>query len=152
MAGNGSANPSVKRLLMNSGNIYRIEITNALYTNRVITDIKAASGTGNPPIFGVTDIEEDIQVWDYDSFKQTVRNRDTGLYAYPEDMSKGSRILERKQPYSWDVEDQDGGLHSIGSADDKLYWALKAGDNWTGITLQSGTKDDNSWKWSFNKV
>lgn len=63
MAENGSAIPKpVKNLLKGSGNIYRIEITNAEYTNRVITDIKAAAGTGNSPIFGVTDIEEDIQV------------------------------------------------------------------------------------------
>ncbi|KAI0797340.1 hypothetical protein BC629DRAFT_264786 [Irpex lacteus] len=153
MAENGSAFPKpVKNLLKGSGNIYRIEITNAEYTNRVITDIKAAAGTGNSPIFGVTDIEEDIQVWEYDSFKQTIKNKDTGLYAYPESVSKGARILERKQAYAWDVEDQDGGLHSIGSADDGLYWALADGANWTGITLQAGTRDDQTWKWAFNKV
>ena len=50
--------------------------------------------------------------WEYDSFKQTIKNKSTGLYAFPEDLSKGSRILERKQAFAWDVEDQDGGLHS----------------------------------------
>lgn len=59
---NGNANPTARRLLKGSGNIYRVEITNAKYTNRVITDIAAAAGTGNPPIFGVTDIEDDTQV------------------------------------------------------------------------------------------
>ncbi|KAI0089619.1 hypothetical protein BDY19DRAFT_993198 [Irpex rosettiformis] len=143
---------ATKRLLMNSGNIYRVEVTNAAYTNRVITDIVAADGTGNPPIFGVTDIEEEPQVWEYDSFKQTIKNKKTGLYTYPEDMKKGARILERKAAYAWDVEDQDGGLHSIGSSDDKLYWALTDGSNWTPITLQAGTRNDDSWKWAFNKV
>ena len=59
---NGNANPTVKRLLKGSGNLYRIEITNAEYTNRTITDINAAAGTGNSPVFGVTDIEDDTQV------------------------------------------------------------------------------------------
>ncbi|KAI0703604.1 hypothetical protein BC835DRAFT_1410629 [Cytidiella melzeri] len=141
-----------KRLLKNSGNIYRIEIANAKFTNRVITDINAPDGTGKPPIFGVTDIEDDVQVWEYDSYKQTIKNKKTGLYTYPEDTKAGARILEKKQEYAWDVEDQDGGLHSIGLDSDKLYWALSAGDNYTVVTLQASGVDDDTWKWAFNKV
>ncbi|KAI0697366.1 hypothetical protein BC835DRAFT_1413739 [Cytidiella melzeri] len=66
------------------------------YINRVITDINAPSGTGNPPIFGTIDTEDDVQVWEYDSYKQTICNKSTGLYAYPEDTTEGSCVLERK--------------------------------------------------------
>lgn len=64
-----------KPLLKGPHIIYRIEIINAAYTNRVITDnaaytnrvstdINAASGTGNAPIFGAAaiDDEDDTQV------------------------------------------------------------------------------------------
>lgn len=65
-----------KPLLKSSHHIiYHFVITNAAYTNRVITDnaaytsrvstdINAASGTGNAPIFGATEIydEDDTQV------------------------------------------------------------------------------------------
>ncbi|KAI0683025.1 hypothetical protein BC835DRAFT_1423691 [Cytidiella melzeri] len=141
-----------KRLLKNSGNIYKVEISNAKFTNRVITDIAAPAGTGNPPIFGATDIEEDLQVWEYDSYKQTIKNTKTGLFACPESEEKGARIIEKKQAYAWDVEDQDGGLHSIGLPDTKLFWALAVGDNYTFVTLQASAVNDDTWKWAFNKV
>ena len=64
-----------KLLLKGSHIIYRIVIANAAYPDRVITDnaaytsrvstdINAASGTGNAPIFGATEIydEDDTQV------------------------------------------------------------------------------------------
>ena len=61
-----------KRLLKGSGNIYRIEITNAAYSNRVITDVNAPPGTGNAPIFGITEIGDDTQVVRIRSFYPTL--------------------------------------------------------------------------------
>lgn len=51
-----------KRLLQATGNLYRIQIINAEYPNRLVTDINALKGSGNPPIFAVVDLEDDTQV------------------------------------------------------------------------------------------
>lgn len=56
-----STAPKVSRL-QKTGNIYRIQIINAEYTNRVVTDVNALVGSGNPPIFAVVDLEDDTQV------------------------------------------------------------------------------------------
>ena len=56
-----STAPKVSRL-EKTGNIYRIQIINAEYPNRVVTDVNALIGSGNPPIFAVVDLEDDTQV------------------------------------------------------------------------------------------
>ncbi|KAI0089601.1 hypothetical protein BDY19DRAFT_943210 [Irpex rosettiformis] len=141
-----------KNLLRGTGNVYRIQITNAEYPNRLVTDINALAGSGNPPIFAVVDLEDDTQVWEYDSFRQTIQNKKSRLYAYPEGKHKGMRIVEGKLAYAWDVEMEDGGLHSIGIPNTRLRWALATSDNWCGVTLQERQFDDDTWKWVFNLV
>lgn len=56
---NGSANVGNK--LFGSGSIYKVQMTNVKYSNLVLTDINAAVGTGNAPIFAVNNIDEDQQ-------------------------------------------------------------------------------------------
>ncbi|KAI0697342.1 hypothetical protein BC835DRAFT_1413712 [Cytidiella melzeri] len=152
VAASNSASDEPKKPLKGSGNIYRITIVHKSYWDKAVTTIEAPVGVNNPPIFGVLDVDDDMQVWEYDSFKQTIYNKKTGLYAYPETENPGARILVSKRGYPWDVEDQDGGYHSIGVQDTKLYWSLASGEDFTFVTLKKGKVDDDSWKWVFNRV
>ncbi|KAI0696237.1 hypothetical protein BC835DRAFT_1342884 [Cytidiella melzeri] len=123
-------------------------IINVQYSDRALTDIKPPPGAGVYPIFGASALEDITQQWVWDDIKKTITNKASKLYAHPESISAGARVVQKPQAYEWDVKDDDEGHYTIGVNGEDLYWTLTDGSNYKYVTLQQ-LPTNQTGKWEF---
>ena len=63
-----------------------------------------------PSLFSLYTLSHALSVkWEYDASLHTIKNVKTGLYAIPEELHTGARILEGVDPFTWNVDKQSNG-------------------------------------------
>ncbi|KAI0772657.1 hypothetical protein BC629DRAFT_732822 [Irpex lacteus] len=135
-----------------SHRVPRFCIASASCSTRVLTGIDASATVEDTPILTANDVQDETQFWEYDALEQTIKNVKTGLYAFPEDLQDGARILAGTLPFTWDIREQSSGYYTIGLPEDNhLCWNLASDVNYGFVTLQRRHVGCSAWGWRWTK-